>query len=166
MSIVYIGIGSNLGKREENCERAISFLINNGITIIKKSSLINTEPWGFEDQPAFVNMAVSAETDLTPDKILTLIKEIEVNMGRTATVRWGPRIIDLDILFYDDLVFASPDLSIPHPQIEERDFVLKPLEEIAPDLVHPVLKKSMKELRANYLSRQDYSRNNEKRDRS
>jgi len=166
MSIVYIGIGSNLGKREENCERAIRFLINNGITIIKKSSLINTEPWGFEDQPAFVNMAVSAETDLTPDKLLTLIKEIEVNMGRTATVRWGPRIIDLDILFYDDLVSASPDLSIPHPQIEERDFVLKPLEEIAPDLVHPVLKKSMKELRANYLSRRNHSRNNEKGDRS
>jgi 2-amino-4-hydroxy-6-hydroxymethyldihydropteridine diphosphokinase len=166
MSIVYIGIGSNLGKREENCERAISFLINNGITIIKKSSLINTEPWGFEDQPAFVNMAVSAETDLTPDKLLTLIKEIEVNMGRTATVHWGPRIIDLDILFYDNLVFASPDLSIPHPQIEERDFVLKPLEEIAPDLVHPVLKKSMKELLANYLSRRDHSRNNEKEDRS
>ncbi len=146
MSIVYIGIGSNLGKREENCEKAISLLINKGLRDLKQSSKIETEPWGVKNQPAFINMAVSAGTDLSPERLLTLIKEIEVKMGRTSTVRWGPRIIDLDILFYDNVVIEKPDLSIPHPHIRDRDFVLRPLAEIAPDLVHPVLQKNISEL--------------------
>jgi 2-amino-4-hydroxy-6-hydroxymethyldihydropteridine diphosphokinase len=146
MSIAYISIGSNLGKTEENCKRAINLLIIKGLTILKQSSMIETEPWGVEDQPLFINMAVSVETDLPPEKLLNLLKEIETGLGRTETFRWGPRIIDLDILFYDDLVMEEPDLSIPHRYIKDRDFVLRPLAEIAPDLVHPVLKKSIQEL--------------------
>ena len=153
MSIVYIGIGSNLGKREENCEIAISLLINKGLTILKQSSMIETEPWGVEDQPAFINMAVSVETTLSPKKLLTLLKESETDLERADTFRWGPRIIDLDILFYNDLVLERPDLSIPHPHLQKRAFVLIPLAEIAPELVHPVLKKSIKELLAKCLSR-------------
>ena len=151
MSTAYIGIGSNLGNREGNCEKAISLLTEKGLTIIKKSSLIETEPWGVEDQPLFINMAVSVKTVLSPDKLLTLIKAIEINMGRNDTVLWGPRVIDMDILFYDDLVIISSDLSVPHPHIKDRDFVLRPLAEIAPDLIHPVLKKSIKELLVNYM---------------
>jgi len=151
MSIAYIGIGSNLGDREKNCERAIILLKKHGFIILKQSSMIETEPWGVEDQPAFINMAVSVETTLSPEKLLTLLKESEINLGRTETLRWGPRIIDLDILFYDDLVMEKPDLSIPHPHIKDRDFVLRPLAEIAPDLIHPVLKKSVKELLAKCL---------------
>jgi len=146
MSIAYIGIGSNLGKRKGNCKKAIGLLKEQHLTIIKQSSMIETEPWGREDQPAFINMAVSVKTTLQPATLLDLLKELETSMGRTATVRWGPRIIDLDILFYDDLVIEEPDLSIPHPHIEDRTFVLSPLAEIAPDLIHPVLNKSIKEL--------------------
>ncbi len=146
MSIAYIGIGSNLGKREENCKRAINLLVNKGLTILKQSSMIETEPWGVKNQPCFINMAVSVDTTLPPETLLTLVKEIETVLGRTETFRWGPRIIDLDILFYDNVVMKKPEMSIPHPHIKDRDFVLRPLAEIAPDLVHPVLKKSIKEL--------------------
>jgi 2-amino-4-hydroxy-6-hydroxymethyldihydropteridine diphosphokinase len=146
MSTAYISIGSNLGNREENCKKSISLLIDKGLSIRKQSSMIETEPWGVEDQPAFINMAVSVETPLPPEKLLILLNEIEIDLGRTKTFRWGPRIIDLDILFYDDLVMEKPVLSIPHPHINDRDFVLRPLAEIAPDLVHPVLKKTVKEL--------------------
>ena len=146
MSTAYISIGSNLGNREENCKKAIILLIDKGLSIRKQSSMIETEPWGVEDQPAFINMAVSVETPLPPEKLLILLNEIEIDLGRTKTFRWGPRIIDLDILFYDDLVMEKPGLSVPHPHINDRDFVLRPLAEIAPDLVHPVLKKTVKEL--------------------
>ncbi len=153
MSIAYISIGSNLGTREENCKRAINLLINKGLTLLKQSSMIETKPWGAEDQPAFINMAVSVETALPPGNLLNLVKEIETGLGRTETFRWGPRIIDLDILFYDDVVMEEPDLSIPHPRIKDRDFVLRPLAEIAPDFVHPVLKKSNKELLEELINR-------------
>ena len=146
MSTAYIGIGSNLGKREENCERAVNLLIKKGLTVLKQSSMIETEPWGVKDQPAFINLAVSIDTPLPPETLLNLVKEIETDLGRTETFRWGPRIIDLDILFYDDVVMEKPDMSIPHPHIKDRDFVLRPLAEIAPDLVHPVLKKTVKVL--------------------
>ena len=108
--------------------------------------MIETEPWGVPDQPLFINMAVSVKTVLSPDNLLALCKKIETDLGRTETILWGPRIIDLDILFYDDVITARPDLTIPHPHIKDRDFVLRPLAEIAPDLIHPVLKKSIKEL--------------------
>jgi len=150
MSTAYIGIGSNLGSREENCERAIKLLIENGITIVKRSSMIETEPWGVKEQPDFINMAVEIETALKPDSLLHLLKNIEIEAGRLPTSHWGPRIIDLDILLYDDLIMETPDLKIPHPGISEREFVLKPLVEIAPDKIHPVIQKTIKDLFLQY----------------
>lgn len=146
MPIVYIGIGSNLGDREENCLRAVKLLNEAGIVIRKRSSLYETEPWGVKDQPRFINMAIEVKTEITPLKLLELLKQIESQMGREDSVRWGPRIIDLDMLFYDDLVMDTPDLKIPHPLLHKRDFVLKPLSEIASEKVHPVLGKTVKEL--------------------
>lgn len=146
MPSVYIGIGSNLGDREENCERAIKLLIKNGITVTKRSSMIETEPWGVKEQPKFINMAAEIKTGLTPEELLRLLKNIEVDFGRLPTSHWGPRIIDLDILLYNDLVMKTPELEIPHPGIKEREFVLKPLAEIAPDKIHPVLRKTIKDL--------------------
>lgn len=149
MAIVYLGIGSNLGKREDNCLKAIKALEEKGITIKKRSHLYETEPWGVREQPNFINMAIEVETDLPPDKLLQIVKGIEEEMGRTETFKWGPRIIDIDILLYNDIVYETPDLKIPHPLMHERDFVLKPLSEIAPDKVHPVLKKTISELLQN-----------------
>lgn len=146
MATVYIGIGSNIGNREENCEMAAKFLQENGISINKISKMIETEPWGVKDQQKFVNMVVEAQMDLGPEELLAALKKIELDMGRLPSAIWGPRLVDLDILFYDDLVMKTDDLEIPHPYIKERDFVLKSLAEIAPEKMHPVLKKSVKEL--------------------
>jgi len=136
MSIAYIGIGSNLGNREENCKKAIRLMAESGIAIKKESSMYETEPWGVKDQPKFINMAVEVETDKNPEELLRILKKIEEDIGRIETSKWGPRIIDLDILLYDDIVLDTPDLKIPHPLMFGRDFVLKPLAEIAPDKIH------------------------------
>lgn len=149
MALVYLSIGSNLDKREENCLMAIDLLEERGIIVMAKSSLYETEPWGVKDQPYFINMAVAVETDLSPDELLRVVKEIEKDMGRTETYKWGPRIIDIDILLYNDLVYETSNLKIPHPFMHERDFVLRPLSEIAPDKVHPVLKRTIRELLQN-----------------
>ncbi len=146
MPIAFIGIGSNLGDREENCERAIDLLIKRGIKVIKRSSMVETEPWGITEQPRFINMAIEVETGMRPEELLSTIKEIETDMGRHQGIRWGPRIIDLDILLYDDLIIKMPELEIPHPGTYDRDYVLKPLSEVAPEKMHPVLKKRIKEV--------------------
>jgi 2-amino-4-hydroxy-6-hydroxymethyldihydropteridine diphosphokinase len=146
MSSAYIGIGSNLGDKEENCAKALSLLEQKGIKIVRPSSVIETEPWGVREQQKFLNMAVEVTTDLLPDQLLRKLKEVEAELGRAETTRWGPRVIDLDILFYDDMVYSSPELEIPHPHMHEREFVLMPLCEIAPDKIHPVLKKSVQEM--------------------
>jgi 2-amino-4-hydroxy-6-hydroxymethyldihydropteridine diphosphokinase len=146
MSIVHIGIGSNIGNRQENCREAVRQLASRGVKVVKQSSMIETEPWGVADQPRFINMAVEAETDLAPENLLTALKDIEAAMGRTDAVRWGPRVIDLDILFYDDLVVDTAELKIPHPHLHARMFVLGPLSEIVPDKVHPVLGKTVRDL--------------------
>lgn len=146
MALVYLGLGSNLGEREKNCLEAIRLLKDNGVAVVRQSSLIETEPWGMTDQPHFINMAVRAETDLSPEPLLALLMKIETDMGRIRKVKWGPRIIDLDILFYDDQVIRNSDLTIPHPLMHEREFVLRPLAEIAPDKVHPLLKKTVRKL--------------------
>jgi 2-amino-4-hydroxy-6-hydroxymethyldihydropteridine diphosphokinase len=146
MSTVYIGIGSNLGDRGENCIRAIELLEKKGIPVKKKSSLYETEPWGVKDQPLFINMAIEIETGLSPRELLKMLKETEQEIGRKTSSRWGPRIIDLDILLFNTDVVEEDNLSIPHPLMHERDFVLNPLSEIAPDAEHPVLHKSIREL--------------------
>ncbi len=147
MSTVFIGIGSNIGNRQDNCLSAIRLLKERGLKISRQSSMIETEPWGLIDQQQFINMAIEAETDLGPEELLGLLKNIERDMGRVQTVEWGPRVIDLDILFYDDRIVESADLNIPHKHMHERDFVLTPLVEIAPEKIHPVLKKKISELR-------------------
>jgi len=146
MPIVYLGIGSNIGRREDNCRRAISLLEENGLTITKRSAMRETEPWGVKDQPQFVNMAVEAETDVSPRELLLLLKRIESTMGRLPGKKWGPRVIDIDILMYDNLEMDEADLTVPHPLMHERVFVLGPLSEIAPEKVHPVLHKTVREL--------------------
>ncbi|GAB4405766.1 MAG: 2-amino-4-hydroxy-6-hydroxymethyldihydropteridine diphosphokinase [Thermodesulfovibrionales bacterium] len=146
MAIAYIGVGSNLGNREDNCLKAIKLLSDKGITVRKQSSLYETEPWGVKDQPWFINTVIEIETAIEPEELLQMLKEVERDIGRVDTYRWGPRVIDLDILLYNDLVMDTPHLKIPHPLIHERDFVLRPLSEIAPDKTHPVLKKTIKEL--------------------
>jgi len=150
MNKIYIGIGSNLGQRQDNCEKAINLMNERGITVTRRSSMIETEPWGITNQPDFINMAVEAETSLGPEELLAVLKKIETETGRTPIERWGPRVVDLDILFYNDHVIRSEGLEIPHPGIRDREFVLKPLMEIAPDKVHPVLKKSVKDLFLQY----------------
>lgn len=148
MSIAYISIGSNLGDRKENCAHAIKLIERNGITVRKQSQMYETEPWGIKDQPKFINMAIEVETDKKPEELLRVLKEIEKKVGRTETVKWGPRVIDLDILFYDDLILKTENLEIPHPLLHERDFVLKPLCEIAPEKKHPIIGKTVREMAA------------------
>jgi 2-amino-4-hydroxy-6-hydroxymethyldihydropteridine diphosphokinase len=144
--VIYLSLGSNLGDRLANLRNAITNLppkVQPGI----QSSVYETQPWGYSDQPAFLNQIIKADTDLDPLDLLTFLKETEVILGRQATFRFGPRLIDLDIIFYDDLVFKTPRLTIPHPRIAERAFILIPLAEIAPNLYHPVLGKTIQQLK-------------------
>jgi 2-amino-4-hydroxy-6-hydroxymethyldihydropteridine diphosphokinase len=141
---VYFSLGSNLGNRQENLDRALK-LLSERMRIGKVSSIYDTEPIGNVSQPRFLNLACEAFTRLTPEGLLALVKGIELKMGRYS--RSGePRIIDIDILLYGDQTINKPDLVIPHPSMAERSFVLIPLAEIAPDVIHPVLKKPIKEL--------------------
>lgn len=146
MAVAYISLGSNLGKRESNCFQAIDLITSNTGTVESISSLYETKPWGVVKQPAFINMALKLVTSLKPFELLGELKKIEQALGREKTFRWGPRVIDLDILFYDDLIFCTSELVIPHPDVPQRLFVLKPMVEIAPHLVHPQLKKTIHEL--------------------
>ena len=144
--VIYLSTGSNIGDRAQNLGKAIANLSPKVCSLLK-SSIYETEPWGYVDQPAFLNQVFKASTDLEPFELLAFLKEIEVSMGRQETFRFGPRVIDIDILFYDELVLETPSLIIPHPRIAERAFVLVPLAEIAPDLRHPVFNKTAQELR-------------------
>lgn len=146
MHIVYLLLGSNLGDREKNLADAIKHLQKLGLQVLKKSSIYNTLPWGYTEQPDFLNQAIECLTELEPLELLKRLKEIEKSMGRKKTVRYGPRIIDIDIIFYDNLILKTEQLSIPHPRMHEREFVLKPLSEIAPDFIHPELQLSVKRL--------------------
>lgn len=134
---VYIVLGTNLGDRFANLRAAIESMPPE-VAVLAESQIYETPPWGYEDQPAFLNMVVKAETDLEPESLLKYLKQLEAELGREQNFRWGPRLIDLDILFYDDLVIDTPPLVIPHPRLHERAFVLVPLMEVAPDLIHPI----------------------------
>jgi 2-amino-4-hydroxy-6-hydroxymethyldihydropteridine diphosphokinase len=130
-----IALGSNLGDKTGNIDRAIDLLTERGdIRLVSRSRNFATDPWGKLDQDWFVNAAIAVATKLKPRELLHRCKEIERRMGRVATEKWGPRIIDLDLLIYRDSVLREPDLVLPHPHIAERAFVLAPLMDIAPDL--------------------------------
>ncbi|MGB9722040.1 MAG: 2-amino-4-hydroxy-6-hydroxymethyldihydropteridine diphosphokinase [bacterium] len=148
MEKVYLLLGTNLGKLRENLMNAINELSKNGIKILRKSKIYKTKPWGKEDQPDFLNMAVEIETDLNPGELLETIKDIERKLKREKTERWGPRIIDIDILFYGNQMIKKPDFIIPHPYFFERPFAIIPMQDIAPDFIPPDYKKSIKELAA------------------
>ncbi len=135
MHDVFIGIGSNLGDRQKHCDDAIALMEASGIHLARRSPMRETEPWGVTDQPRFINMVVRVGTNLTPYQLLGTLKGIERDMGRERTEKWGPRIIDLDILLFDDLSIDEEDLTIPHPHMFERDFVLEPMKEIAPGVL-------------------------------
>jgi len=143
----YIGIGSNIGEREKNLDCAIEMLkFNNEVEVTAVSSYINTTPVGYTEQPDFLNTAVEVRTTLSAQKLLEVCQHIEKDLKRERIIRWGPRTIDLDILLYEDLILNENDLTIPHPRMHEREFVLKPLNEIAPLAFHPALKKTVSEI--------------------
>ena len=145
MATSYLSLGSNLGDRETNIASALKIL-GQKVRISKVSSLYETEPVGYKDQPWFLNCVCSVETELSPQALLKFAKAIERKLGRKRTIRFGPRVIDIDILFYDGLILDSSDLVIPHPRLAERAFVLVPLKEIAPNLAHPLSGLTIKEL--------------------
>lgn len=142
---VYLALGANLGDRQANL-RAARAALSPQVSVLEASPVYETPPWGITDQPAFLNQALRGETDLPPLELLAFLKRLESELGRVPGVRYGPRAIDLDILFYDNLVFDEQGLTIPHPRLHERGFVLMPLGDIAPNLVHPLIGRTVQEM--------------------
>ena len=158
----YLGLGSNLGQREENLVAAIELLRNEtsqpgagqadpkadglAIGVSRVSSLYETAPWGYANQPSFLNCAVEVRTALSPVQLLSRVKELEQEMGRQPGIRFGPRLIDVDILLYSNMAVSLPDLQIPHPRLHQRAFALIPLSELAADVVPPGLQATIAQL--------------------
>jgi len=143
-TIAYLGLGSNVGDREEYVEQAIFLMEKNPhIEVIKRSTNYETEAEGGGSQPPYINAAVLVKTTLSPHKLLDVCQEIEATLGREREIEWGPRTIDIDILLYGDEIISDEKLQVPHPLMHERLFVLKPMREIASSVIHPVLEKTM-----------------------
>ncbi len=148
-NIAFIGIGSNVGDKVRNCRRAIAQITHHKQNrLIAQSSLYKTEPIGYIQQDWFINCVIEIETGLAAIALLHVLEDIEQSMGRRRTFKWGPRIIDLDILFFNDDIIGCEELTIPHPELQKRAFVLVPLREIAAGYIHPLLKKSISQLLA------------------
>jgi len=157
--IAYIGIGSNLGDKLDYCEKAISEILKTDRQkLLAKSSFYKTQPIGYTSQDWFVNGAIKIETDLEAHELLQTLKAIESQLGRAEAFRWGPQTIDLDILFFDDVEIRTERLQIPHPFIQDRQFVLVPLAEIDRNFIHPGLKKTIQELLNNLKEDQGIER--------
>lgn len=146
MHTAYVAFGSNIGEKENYIKRALEKIEEREIKIIKVSPIYETEPYGVLDQDSFLNGVVKIETNLTPENLIKELLLIEKQLDRVRERRWGPRTIDLDIIFYDDLVINRNNLIIPHKDMENREFVLKPLCDIDENFIHPVLKKSVRQL--------------------
>ena len=147
MHVTYLGLGSNIGDRLQNLQAAITAL-EPEVHPLECSPVYETPPWGYLDQPNFLNQVVMAETELSPGELLRYLKEIEKDLGRQDSFLNGPRKIDLDIIFFDDAVIDSPPITIPHPRMDDRGFVLLPLADLAPEFKHPVLDLSVQDMLA------------------
>jgi len=151
--MIFLSLGTNLGDRKANLVNAIAAMWPS-IRVLQESPVYETAPWGYEEQPSFLNQIIQGETVLPPLDLLHSLKKLETELGREPSFRYGPRLIDMDILFYDDLVFRTPELTIPHPHLHKRAFVLVPMADIAPDFVHPVMQKNIQQL-LDHLSHED-----------
>lgn len=147
MHKVFLGLGANVGDKKKNLEKAIE-LLSEKIINIQSSKFYETEPWGYKEQDNFFNAAIRGKTPLLPIELLKFVKDVETRVGRIERFKWGPREIDIDILFYDDLIYKDSDLQIPHPHLHERDFVLKPLMDLDPNFIHPIFKKTIRHIRS------------------
>lgn len=146
ITTIYIGLGTNLGNRSSNLHTCTLFLEASVGSITAQSSIYETKAWGVEGQPDFLNQVIAITTDLTPQQVLHTILAIEDAMGRVRERKWYTRLIDIDLLLYGSEIIKEVDLTVPHPYIQDRNFVLAPLAEIAGKMIHPILKKSIKEL--------------------
>jgi 2-amino-4-hydroxy-6-hydroxymethyldihydropteridine diphosphokinase len=143
---VYLLLGTNEGDRDRNLSKAVELIGERAGKLMKRSSVYETAPWGKTDQAAFLNLAVSISSELPPLELLEHLKGIEKEVGRVSTEKWGPRVIDIDILFFGDEIIQEPELQVPHPYLPVRRFGLLPMSEIAGEFVHPVLRKTINEL--------------------
>ena len=141
-------LGANLGERAQTLHRAADLIAERIGLIVRQSKLYETAPWGITDQPSFLNQVILVETALAPEAVLEQTQAIEHELGRVQDVKWGARIIDIDLLYYDQQIIDSDRLTVPHPYLHERRFTLVPLAEVAPDFMHPVLQKTSLELLA------------------
>jgi 2-amino-4-hydroxy-6-hydroxymethyldihydropteridine diphosphokinase len=146
MNKVFLLIGGNMGDRLQNLHQAISLLSAACGPVIQQSAVYETAAWGKTDQAAFLNQALLLTTELSAQELITTVLLVEEQMGRHRTERFGPRVIDIDIMFYNEDIINEPHLTVPHPQMQNRRFALIPLNDLAPLFVHPVLKKTLKEL--------------------
>ena len=153
MSLAYVALGSNLGNKKENLLRAIELLKNHGVNVLAVSSFLVTKPYGVTDQPDFLNGAIKLEYDKSPEELLEVLLAVEQEMGRVRLRHWGERIIDLDLLLFEQEVINSKRLVLPHKDMENREFVLAPLAEIAPQIVPPNGSETIMELLTNLRKR-------------